>query len=531
MRRPAAAADGVGRPRRSGRPGSGRDPRACRRWTRRDLDAATRAEVVSAWEAQDSWLEAQKLSALHAMSLPGAGGERRRPDGSGVRRWSRSGSGPRRPGWRWGAPRGGRSSGPGSPTTLATRLPVTRELLAAGRISAYLAGIAVAESQRLTDAECVVFEARVYPRGESQTPARFRKSARLVAAVLHPRATWRTRTPVAKQATDVTKWVDAAGMASLRMHAPAPVIFEVWDAVNTEAWAQARAAKKAGEEQVPIGERRVAGPAPLGPHHGTDLPDHQRGLGINPDDPDPDDVTALIAEQVSDGTDLEQVSEPGHRGAAGAPRAGRRGRGSGARDRRRAASRRRSNPLGLPTGPAPKVQVGVIIDLDVLLGARDGPAILEGYGTIPASMARQLAADGSWRRVLLEPVEGWLLDYGRDTLPTIREAPRPPARSRAGLPRAVLQRPTQADRPRHRLGRRRWHERAQPERAVHPHPLPQDRAQLHASPTTPTGRSPGPPQPGTPTPNPPTTSASPTTARNPRRRNRNRPATRARRVG
>ena len=34
----------------------------------RDLDAATRAEVVSAWEAQDSWLEAQKLTALDAMS-------------------------------------------------------------------------------------------------------------------------------------------------------------------------------------------------------------------------------------------------------------------------------------------------------------------------------------------------------------------------------------------------------------------------------------------------------------------------------
>ena len=55
----------------------------------------------------------------------------------------------------------------------------------------------------------------------------------------------------------------------------------------------------------------------------------------------------------------------------------------------------------------------MIIDLDVVLGARDGPAILEGYGPIPASMARELAADATWRRVLLEPVEGWLLDYGR----------------------------------------------------------------------------------------------------------------------
>ena len=36
----------------------------------RGLGAAARAEVVSAWEAQDAWLEAQKLSALDAMSTP-----------------------------------------------------------------------------------------------------------------------------------------------------------------------------------------------------------------------------------------------------------------------------------------------------------------------------------------------------------------------------------------------------------------------------------------------------------------------------
>ena len=36
-------------------------------------------------------------------------------------------------------------------------------------------------------------------------------------------------------------------MASLRLLAPAPVITEIWESVNTEAHAQARAAKKAGE--------------------------------------------------------------------------------------------------------------------------------------------------------------------------------------------------------------------------------------------------------------------------------------------
>ena len=36
----------------------------------RDLDAAARADIVSAWEQQDAWLEAQKLDALDAMSAP-----------------------------------------------------------------------------------------------------------------------------------------------------------------------------------------------------------------------------------------------------------------------------------------------------------------------------------------------------------------------------------------------------------------------------------------------------------------------------
>ena len=106
-------------------------------------------------------------------------------------------------------------------------------------------------------------------------------------------------------------------------------------------------------------------------------------------------------------------------------------------------------------GPGPGVQVGVIIDLDVLLGARDGPAILEGYGPIPASMARELAAEGSWRRVLLEPADGWLLDYGRTRYQPSAKLRDHLLGSRAGLPRPVLQHQTTGDRPRHRLGRRR----------------------------------------------------------------------------
>ena len=124
-----------------------------------------------------------------------------------------------RPGWRWGVHRGGRSSGCGSPPPSPTGSRSPGGCLEAGRISGYQALIAAGESQRLTDAECSVFEHRVYPRGESQTPARFRRACRLVAAALHPEHLEAAHAEAKKQ-TDVTKWVEDAGMASLRLLGP-----------------------------------------------------------------------------------------------------------------------------------------------------------------------------------------------------------------------------------------------------------------------------------------------------------------------
>jgi Domain of unknown function (DUF222) len=38
-----------------------------------------------------------------------------------------------------------------------------------------------------------------------------------------------------------------------------------------------------------------------------------------------------------------------------------------------------------------------------------------GYGPLPASIARELAGDANWRRLVIDPVSGHLLDYGRST--------------------------------------------------------------------------------------------------------------------
>jgi MFS family permease len=59
----------------------------------------------------------------------------------------------------------------------------------------------------------------------------------------------------------------------------------------------------------------------------------------------------------------------------------------------------------------------VTIGLLTLLGLADDPGHLTGYGPIPASVARALAADGEWRRLVTDPSSGAPLDYGRRTYP------------------------------------------------------------------------------------------------------------------
>ena len=67
-----------------------------------------------------------------------------------------------------------------------------------------------------------------------------------------------------------------------------------------------------------------------------------------------------------------------------------------------------------------RADVHVTVPAGTLLGLCDEPGELAGYGPIPASMARRLAGDGTWRRVLTDPASGAILDVGR------RATQRPP---------------------------------------------------------------------------------------------------------
>ncbi|WAJ32254.1 DUF222 domain-containing protein [Arthrobacter sp. FX8] len=65
--------------------------------------------------------------------------------------------------------------------------------------------------------------------------------------------------------------------------------------------------------------------------------------------------------------------------------------------------------------PSVRAEVLVTVPVFALMGLTDEPAMLDGYGPVPASMARRLVADGaaSFYRVLVDPRDGAPLEIGR----------------------------------------------------------------------------------------------------------------------
>ena len=68
---------------------------------------------------------------------------------------------------------------------------------------------------------------------------------------------------------------------------------------------------------------------------------------------------------------------------------------------------------GCPPPTKVAATVHVTMDLATLFGLAEHPGELQGYGPLPAPLARMLAADNEWRRLVHDPVTGAPLDLGR----------------------------------------------------------------------------------------------------------------------
>ena len=87
---------------------------------------------------------------------------------------------------------------------------------------------------------------------------------------------------------------------------------------------------------------------------------------------------------------------------------------------------RQATPDGtpLPTRHGQRVALQVSVAATTLLGLDDAPGHLGSYGPIPAQVARELAQDATWRRVLTDPATGQVCAVGTDGLPA-RRGPDP----------------------------------------------------------------------------------------------------------
>jgi hypothetical protein len=71
--------------------------------------------------------------------------------------------------------------------------------------------------------------------------------------------------------------------------------------------------------------------------------------------------------------------------------------------------------LDLPRRQGRRPQIHVVVAATTLLGLDQAPGELAGYGPIPASLARAIAADGTWRRLLTDPRTGRFDELSEDS--------------------------------------------------------------------------------------------------------------------
>jgi hypothetical protein len=265
---------------------------------------------------------------------------------------------------------------------LTGTLSATHTALRCGALS-WSKALAISEATRtLPNSAAQAVETHILRRASSQTHANLGRSLRTqVAKFTASEQADRHRHALDERTCKLVPLPD--GMAGLWVVHTADRIQQMWVVIQ----AMADLAKRSTPTQIPPGDTTV-------PAHTT------APTGTPPE------------------TEPPRTSEP-----AGTSEPGSAGRG---RDERSAPQRRAdvvSDLFGhvlhngldwlgrrLPDRHRRRPHIDVLVPASTLLGLDDDPAELTGFGPIPADMARRIAGDGTWRRLLTDPVNGSVLE-------------------------------------------------------------------------------------------------------------------------
>ena len=252
-----------------------------------------------------------------------------------------------------------------------TRLPGTRLGLATGALSLPKARAVVEAVEPLTDAAAAAVEARVLPRAPAQTVPALRAALARAVIAADPAAAER-RTEAARAERGVWREVLGDGMGRLTYLGPVEDVEAAYQWVTAMATTAQRTDRtKHRAQQVPQPDQRPTGPVPQPDQH---VPQPVRTLGQ---------------------ARADVLGDLGAQGLAGLLPA--------------------DASVELPRRHGRAPQIGVVVAANTLLGADDEPAELVGAGPITAEVARRIAGDGTWRRLLTEPGTGRLQDITAHT--------------------------------------------------------------------------------------------------------------------
>ena len=223
------------------------------------------------------------------------------------------------------------------------------------------------------------------------------------------------RTRAAREGRGVSCQVSADGMAKLTADLAVEAAAAVWNALT----AAAKAAKAAGDprtfDQLRADEllARTTGASPLSTVDTDDRTDSATDSTDSTTNRTTDSATGSASDRAaasaltpmatttgSDHAETTSVNPP-----------------QGDRDSRGAPSTRSPACVPLPRVP---LAVSLTMPLSTYLGLVDDPGQLDGYGPIPAGLARRLAADAAratptttWRCVIVDDEHGTVLGVGR----------------------------------------------------------------------------------------------------------------------